>query len=88
MNDAPIQIRNLKVVRAIRELASDSGQSISDAVGEVVLAELARRRSAQDETFESRLAASREIRRRFRELPVVGPTLTDDDFYDEDGLPR
>ncbi len=55
MNDAPIQIRNLKVVRAIRELASDSGQSISDAVGEVVLAELARRRSAQDETFESRL---------------------------------
>ena len=26
--------------------------------------------------------------RRVRELPVVGPVLTDADFYDEDGLPK
>jgi uncharacterized protein with PIN domain len=38
MNDAPIQIRDPKVVRAIREWARETGQPISEAVGEVVLA--------------------------------------------------
>ncbi len=88
MNDVPIQIRNPKVVRAIRELASETGRPISEAVGEVVLAELARRRAAQEETVEARRAAVREIVQQIRKLPVVGPSLTDDDLYDEDGLPR
>jgi hypothetical protein len=88
MNDAPIQIRNPKVVRAIRELASETGQPISEAVGEVVLAELARRHSARDETFEARLAAIEAVSRKFGDLPVIGPRLTDDDLYDEDGLPK
>jgi hypothetical protein len=88
MNDAPIQIRNPKVVRAIRELASETGRPISEAVGEVVLAELARRHAARAGDFEARLAAIREISRKFRDLPRVGPSLTDDDLYDEDGLPK
>ena len=88
MNDAPIQIRNPKVVRAIRELASETGRPISEAVGEVVLAELARRHAAHCETLETRRAAIQDIVRQIGELPIVGPTLTDGDLYDEDGLPR
>jgi hypothetical protein len=88
MNDTPIQIRNPKIVRAIRELAAKTGRPISEAVGEVVLAELARRQTADQEGYESRLAGVREISRKFRELPVIGPRLTDNDLYDEYGLPR
>ena len=88
MNDTPIQIRNPEITRVIRELAAASGQSITEIVGEVFLAEQARRQASRGQDYETRLAAIREISRRFRNLPVVGPTLTDEDFYDEDGLPR
>ncbi len=66
MNDAPIQIRNPKVVRAIRALASETGRPISEALDEVVLAELARRHVSQDETVEARRAAIRDIVRQIR----------------------
>ncbi len=35
-----------------------------------------------------KIAAAEEIVRHFQSLPVIGPPLTDDDFYDKDGLPR
>ena len=88
MNDAPIQIRNPVAVRAIRQLASESGKPITQAVGDAVAAELQRRRCEHDEEWRRRLEAIRDIARRFRELPIVGPGVTDDDLYDEDGLPR
>ena len=43
---------------------------------------------ALDESMAARLAAIREIVRQIRAFPVVGPTLTDDDLNDEDGLPK
>jgi hypothetical protein len=88
MNDAPIQIRNPEIVRAIRELAAETGRPITEVVGDVVQAELARRQARLNETYDQRLVAIREISRQFRDLPVVGPTPTDDDFYDEDGFPK
>jgi antitoxin VapB len=84
--NAPIQIRRDDVVQDIRELASLTEQSITDAVASAVRAELARTRAKSG--LEARRQAVQEIVRQFRELPVVGPMLTDADFYDEDGLPR
>jgi hypothetical protein len=37
---------------------------------------------------ERRLRVIRELVTQFNALPVVGPLLTDDDLYDEDGLPK
>ncbi|HEX5775838.1 MAG TPA: type II toxin-antitoxin system VapB family antitoxin [Caulobacteraceae bacterium] len=88
MNGPPIQIRNDEVVREIRELADLTHKPITEAVSTAVKAELARvRRRSEKEKAEQR-AAVREIVERFKALPKVGPMLTDEDLYDEDGLPR
>ena len=86
MTATPVQIRKEDVVRDIRELASLTGQPITEAVAAAVRSELQRARRSSD--IEERSRAIREIVRRFHELPIVGPPLTDDDLYDEDGLPR
>ena len=88
MNDTPIQIRNPEVVRAIRDLAKKTGLPLTDAVGDAVREKLQGRGAVSRAEFERRLAAIKDISRRGRELPIIGPTPTDDDFYDEDGLPR
>ncbi|HEY1426934.1 MAG TPA: type II toxin-antitoxin system VapB family antitoxin [Caulobacteraceae bacterium] len=88
MNDAPIQIRNPEVTRAIRALAERKGQPITEAVAEVVLAELRRLEGVDEAEVQRRLRAVDDIVRRFNALPVVGPLLTDDDLYDDDGFPK
>ena len=88
MNDTPIQIRNPEVVRAIRALADQTHVPITEAVGAAVREALRRQGSIRDAGFEERLAAIKDISRRIRELPIVGPMMTDDDLYDEDGLPK
>jgi hypothetical protein len=88
MNDAPIQIRNPEVTRAIRELAEQSGRPITEAVGDAVKEALSRRRAKREQGYQSRLAAIDAVVEKIRRLPRVGPMLTDDDFYDEDGLPK
>ena len=84
--NAPVQIRRDDVVRDIRELATLTDRPITEAVALAVRAEL-RRARAQDD-LEARRRAVAAIVKQFRELPVVGPDLTDADLYDEDGLPR
>ena len=84
--NAPVQIRRDDVVRDIRELATLTAKPITEAVALAVRAEL-RRARAQD-GLEARRQAVAAIVKQFRELPVVGPDLTDADLYDEDGLPR
>jgi hypothetical protein len=82
----PIQIRKDDVARDIRELAALRGASITDVVGEAVRTELERERRRG-----STEAREREIDRilaRVRALPRTGQMLTDDDLYDEDGLPK
>jgi hypothetical protein len=88
MNDAPIQIRNPDVVRAIRRLAEETGRPITEAVGAAVQAELRRLEAIDEAEVQRRLQAVRDIVDRFNALPVVGPPLTDEDLYDEDGLPK
>ena len=88
MTDAPIQIRNAEVVRAIRELAEQTGQPITQAVAQVVDAELRRRQAERQAASKRKLALMRDAVRRFKALPVIGPLLTDDDLYDQDGMPK
>jgi hypothetical protein len=88
MNDVPIQIRNPDVIRAIRQLAAKKRQPITEVIGDAVNAELSRIETGREAEIQRRVAAVRDIARRFNKLPVVGPMLTDDDLYDEDGLPK
>ncbi|HZL00349.1 MAG TPA: type II toxin-antitoxin system VapB family antitoxin [Caulobacteraceae bacterium] len=88
MNDAPIQIRNPEVVRAIRALAQKTGRPITETVATAVDAELKRRDVLGDEERKRKLRAMRDIVARIQQLPIIGPDLTDDDLYDEDGLPK
>jgi hypothetical protein len=88
MNDVPIQIRNPDVIRAIRQLAAEKRQPITEVIGEVVNAELSRIEASREAEVQRRLAAARRIVAEFNALPVIGPLLTDDDLYDEDGFPK
>ncbi len=86
MTDAPIQIRKEAVVRDIRELATLTGKPITEAVASAVRSELERTRRLSD--IDERRRAVDEIVRQFNELPRIGPELTDDDLYDDDGMPK
>jgi len=88
MTDAPIQIKNPEVVRAIREVAARKGQPITQALGELAQAELDRIDADEEARVQRKLAAIREAVDALHRLPRVGPLMTDDDLYDEDGLPR
>ena len=88
MNDAPIQIRNPEIARAIRELAEKKGQPITEAVGDAVHAELQRLDTAKRADVQRKLAAIDDILERYGSWPIRGPTPTDDDFYNEDGFPK
>jgi len=82
----PIQIRKEDVARDIRELAAMKGRSITDVVGSIVRAELdkERRRGSPEE----RERAIDRILAQVRAMPRTGRTLTDEDLYDEYGLPK
>ena len=82
----PVQIRKSDVAQDIRELAALKGKPITEAVAEAVRAELDRERRNGD--IEQRRRKIREIVEEFQRLPRVGPVLTDDDLYDERGLPK
>jgi hypothetical protein len=82
----PIQIRNEDVAADVRELAARRGRSITEMIAQLVRPELERERRRGDPE-----ARRREIARivaEFRALPRRGKPLTDDDLYDEFGLPK
>jgi hypothetical protein len=83
---APVQIKKDDVARDIRELAALKRKPITEAVAEAVRAELERER--RNASIEQRRREIRRIVEEFNSLPRIGPTLTDDDLYDEDGLPK
>jgi hypothetical protein len=85
---APIQIRNPEVVRDIRLLAELMHQPITDVVAEAVRAKLAEAQRAREAVIAERRRRVAEVRAEIAALPIVGELLTDDDLYDEDGLPR
>ncbi|MDX2178398.1 MAG: type II toxin-antitoxin system VapB family antitoxin [Bryobacteraceae bacterium] len=83
-----IQIKRPDVTADVRALAALAGLSVTDAVGQAVRAQLEIERARADARRAERLARIDEIVDRFNRLPIVGPLITDDDLYDEDGLPK
>lgn len=83
----PIQIRKEEVVRDIRELATLTSRPITEAVGDAVRRELAhaRLRAAPARERERRID---QIMAQVRAMQRTGHTLSDEDLYDDDGLPR
>ncbi len=84
----PIQIRNPEVVRDLRALAKRLNKPITELVGELVRERAAKATRLSEGEIERRRKAVAEILGRVDALPVVGPLLTDDDLYDENGLPK
>jgi hypothetical protein len=82
----PIQIRKEDVVRDIRELANLTHRPITETVAAAVKSELDRARRRQ--SHEQRERDIDRLLAEFRALPKVGPPLTDDDLYDENGFPK
>lgn len=89
MNVAPVQIRDPETVRAIRELARRRGVPLTAAVASAVRNELARTTTLTEAQIEAKRRAGRQVLEEIWALPRTGePPLTDDDLYDEYGLPK
>ena len=84
----PIQIKNEDAARDIRELAALTGEAITEAVHEAVREKLAKVRRRTSADIEERRRAVDRILAEVRALPRIGPPLTDDDLYDDYGLPK
>ncbi len=86
--NAPVQIRKPDVAERLRSLAQREGLSITDLVDEMARDREARANTARQAEIDRKIAAAEAIVAHFQSLPILGPLLTDDDFYDEDGLPK
>lgn len=86
--NAPVQIRKPDVTERLRSLAQREGLSITDLVDEMARDREARANTARQAEIDQKIAAAEAIVAHFQSLPILGPLLTDDDFYDEDGLPK
>jgi hypothetical protein len=86
--NAPVQIRKPEVAERLRQRARSEGKSITELV-ETMLAEriAADEARASDDTTRRRTAAE-AILAHVSTLPRLATWPTDDDFYDEDGLPK
>jgi antitoxin VapB len=84
-----LNIKDAETVRLARELASATGQPVTQAIRQALEGEL-RRREEEKHAYVERL---REIAREFRaDMPEELRGLTSkqwmDSIYDEDGLPQ
>lgn len=86
--NAPVQIRKSDTVERLRRLASLEGKTITELVDEMVRERDRRYEENREADIVQRRQTVEEAVRRFQALPIVGPLLTDDDFYDENGLPK
>lgn len=86
MVDVSLNIKNEHVHDLVRQAAERTGLSQTSVVEEAI-SQLLRRLDAEDEERQGRIdAILSDIR---AEMAKPGPPLlTDDDLYDENGLPR
>ena len=85
---AVIQIKRSEVTEEVRALAALTGVSITDAIGIAVKRQLEIERAKADLRLAKRRKEVGKLLNEIRRLPVVGPRLTDEDLYDENGLPK
>ena len=80
-----LNIKNPNVERLAKQLAKDTGKSITGAIEQALDGELRRLRLNDD--YETRKARIKEILRRSGPTPP-GVTSDHSDLYDEIGLPK
>ena len=80
-----MNIKNERVERLAKELAAETGQTITGAIGQALGVEL--RRLRRNDDLATRKACIKEILRRSGPTPP-GVTSDHSDLYDERGLPR
>jgi antitoxin VapB len=83
-----LNIKDPKTTALVTELAQITGRSKTEAIRLAVEAALARENARKDEGLERKLAEIAAIVERARALVRPGDILTDDDMYDECGLPK
>ena len=83
-----LNIKDPKTTALVTELAEITGRSKTEAIRLAVEAALARENARKDEGLERKLAEIAAIVERARALVRPGDILTDDDMYDECGLPK
>lgn len=88
MSDTTILIENPDVVRDIERLAAQTGKPAAEAVADAVRAKLDDKRPPTREEVAERIRKVNAILAEIDALPHDGEPLTDDDLYDEDGMPR
>jgi hypothetical protein len=84
----PIQIKRPEVAADARTLAALTGVSITDAVANAVRSQLAIERVKADAKLSKRRKEAERTLAELRRLPVTGRDLSDEDLYDDDGLPK
>jgi hypothetical protein len=82
--NAPVQIRKPEVAERLRRISQREGRSITDVIDALSL----KAEQEHEAEVQRKIACAEEIIAHFQSLPIVGPLLTDDDLYDEDGLPK
>lgn len=83
-----IHIEDQALLRDIETLAARKGVPAEQAVADAVRDKLEETRPAQTLSRDERRRLLRETLARIDRLPHTGPMLTDEDLYDEDGMPR
>lgn len=82
-----LNIKNPALEADIRELATLTGESLTDAIA-VAVRERRARLGNPPLTAEAKLAVLRGIQERLRDAPGEHRTSSMDEFYDEHGLPK
>jgi hypothetical protein len=83
-----LNIKDPKTTALVTELAEITGRSKTEAIRLAVEAALAREKARKDDARERKLAEIAAIVERARALVRPEDILTDDDIYDENGLPK
>ena len=72
----------------IRELATLTKSSITDAIANTVRSQLAIERVKANAQLTKKRKAAELALAELRSLPVVGPDLSNKDIYNSEGLPK
>jgi hypothetical protein len=99
MGTPQLNIKDAEATRLARELAKLTGESQTDAVRNALRERLEREKAERDSRdaqasarnrreFEKTLKKIKKIQEEVRRLGLVENMLTDDDLYDENGLPK
>jgi hypothetical protein len=99
MGAPQLNIKDAETTRMVRELAELTGETQTEVVRKAVEQRLqrerlereqhdARRETEKQREFDTMLAEVRRIQAEVKALGLADNMLTDDDLYDENGLPK